>query len=302
MYALGMVWYRTLTGRLPWSTSSRDELLMAHINQAPPRLAATVGLPSDLAELCARCLAKQAPERPTGAEFLAGVSSHDLLSHDLHGETVVAPTPSAEPAARTEPMAGPLDAVTQTQPAPAGRPVGSAAPGRRSRRDRLTLLAATMCGGLAVAVAYLLYGLKFDASGSAAAPIVMGSTAVPTTTSPHVDAPAAPTASPTTSSTTEAPVPPTSPTDDPGPTLVAAPAVTPAGTAVSGLGGTAWMSCPDRQTVVIESTTPNPGYTLTEARFGPGKDVRAVFVSGPRRTEIRGKCEAGDLQPQVVER
>src|SRR6185436_11884392 len=118
------------------STSSRDELLMAHINQPPSPLAATVGLPSDLAELCARCLAKQAPERPTGAEFLASV-----LSHDLHGESVMvpAPTASAEPEGRTEVMAGPLDAVTQKQPAPAGRPVGSAPPpGRRSRRDRLT--------------------------------------------------------------------------------------------------------------------------------------------------------------------
>jgi hypothetical protein len=152
-------------------------------------------------------------------------------------------------------------------------------------------------------MAYLLYGLKLDTSGSAAGPVVVGSTAAPTTTSPLVEASAAPAAeapSPTASAPAEAPTP--TPTDAPGPTLVAAPAVTPRGTPVSGIGGTAWMSCPDRSTVVIESTGPNAGYTLSEARFGPSKDVKAVFVSGPRRTEIRGKCEAGALRPEVVER
>ena len=201
-------------------------------------------------------------------------------------------------------MAEALAAVTQTQPAPAGRPgtyLGSAPAGRRSRGDRLALLAATACGGLAVAMAYLLSGLKLDAGESAAAPVVVGSTAAPTTTSPDVTAStAAETPGPTASTPVDTPAP--TPADAGGPTLVAAPAVTPRGTPVSGIGGTAWMSCPDRATVVIESTAPNPGYTLVEARFGPAKDVKAVFVSGPRRTEIRGKCEAGELQPQVVER
>jgi serine/threonine-protein kinase len=310
MYALGMVWYRMLTGRLPWSTNSRDELLMAHINQAPSPLAATVGLPPELADLCARCLAKDAADRPTSAQFSARVSSHDLTGAALAFPTANA---SAEPVVGTEPLAGP---VTQTQTALPGRPdgtsdpahVGSAPFGRR-RRERLALVAASLCGGLAVAMAYLLYGLKVDASGSPAGAVVVGGTTPPTTTSAPVDASAAPTAGESPSATAStppdvaAPAPVAVPAATaPDPTLAPTPTATVQGTPVSGLGGTAWMSCPDRTNVVIESTAPNAGYTLSEARFGPAKDVKAVFVSGPRRTEVRGKCEAGALKPEVVER
>jgi serine/threonine-protein kinase len=68
VYALGVLFYRTLSGRLPWPVHTQAELLDAHLWLEPAPLPRIPGLPATVAELCLRCLAKDPGERPSTAE------------------------------------------------------------------------------------------------------------------------------------------------------------------------------------------------------------------------------------------
>jgi eukaryotic-like serine/threonine-protein kinase len=68
VYALGVVLYRALAGKLPWRVESTTDLLRAHCWIAPAPLPRIGGLPRDVVELCLRCLAKVPAERPTAAD------------------------------------------------------------------------------------------------------------------------------------------------------------------------------------------------------------------------------------------
>lgn len=68
IYALGVLLYRTLAGRLPWDASTATELVRAHRSATPQPLPDIPDLPPDVAGLCARCLAKDPADRPTSVE------------------------------------------------------------------------------------------------------------------------------------------------------------------------------------------------------------------------------------------
>jgi hypothetical protein len=68
VYALGVLLYRTLTGRLPWPAENTTEALRAHLYADPEPMPALPGLPPGVADLCLRCLAKAPEERPQAAE------------------------------------------------------------------------------------------------------------------------------------------------------------------------------------------------------------------------------------------
>jgi tRNA A-37 threonylcarbamoyl transferase component Bud32 len=89
VYALGMLLYRTLTGRLPWSVETPEEVLRAHMLVQPHPLPPLPGLPPEIARLSLRCLAKDPADRPTGAEL-----ARDWAAA-AHAATAAAPTASA---------------------------------------------------------------------------------------------------------------------------------------------------------------------------------------------------------------
>ncbi|WP_169734190.1 serine/threonine-protein kinase [Hamadaea tsunoensis] len=66
VYALGVLLYRMLTGRLPFTGETSDEMLNAHLFAAPAP-AAVGGVPQRLTEICLRCLHKDPAARPTAA-------------------------------------------------------------------------------------------------------------------------------------------------------------------------------------------------------------------------------------------
>ncbi|MGX6602933.1 protein kinase domain-containing protein [Micromonosporaceae bacterium Da 78-11] len=68
VYALGLLLYRALTGRLPWPAENTTEALRAHLYADPDPLPETPGLPPAVGELCLRCLAKDPVDRPDAAE------------------------------------------------------------------------------------------------------------------------------------------------------------------------------------------------------------------------------------------
>jgi eukaryotic-like serine/threonine-protein kinase len=71
VYALGVLFYRALTGRLPWAVQTRAELLDAHLWLEPAPLPAIAGLPQAARRLCLQCLEKEPADRPSSVELAA---------------------------------------------------------------------------------------------------------------------------------------------------------------------------------------------------------------------------------------
>jgi hypothetical protein len=67
VYALGLLLFLGLAGRLPWEASTATQMLRAHRYREPPPLPRVPDLPAEAAELCHHCLAKRPEDRPTAA-------------------------------------------------------------------------------------------------------------------------------------------------------------------------------------------------------------------------------------------
>ena len=65
VYALGLLLYLMLAGRLPWTASTTTEMLRAHVYADPSGLPSVPGLPHDVAAVIRRCLSKRPGARPT---------------------------------------------------------------------------------------------------------------------------------------------------------------------------------------------------------------------------------------------
>lgn len=65
MFALGTLLYHCLAGRLPWTTRSRTELVLAQRFTEPEPLPHLDDLPAEVLDLVSRCLARDPADRPT---------------------------------------------------------------------------------------------------------------------------------------------------------------------------------------------------------------------------------------------
>ena len=74
LYALGVLGYELLAGRPPFADRSPQEILAAHVTQAPtPVTERCASLPPDLAALIMRCLAKHVEDRPQSADDIVAL-------------------------------------------------------------------------------------------------------------------------------------------------------------------------------------------------------------------------------------
>ncbi|MEV4347776.1 serine/threonine-protein kinase, partial [Actinoplanes sp. NPDC049596] len=74
MYALGVILYRLLGGRSPWTTNDPTQLLKHHIHVQPQPLPLLPGVPRYVADLVDRCLTKNPADRPTAREAAAALA------------------------------------------------------------------------------------------------------------------------------------------------------------------------------------------------------------------------------------
>jgi serine/threonine-protein kinase len=65
MYALGVLLFQCLTGRLPWPGETATQLLRERCSREPDPLPAIAGMAPEAADLCAHCLSEDPAERPT---------------------------------------------------------------------------------------------------------------------------------------------------------------------------------------------------------------------------------------------
>ncbi|WP_306214397.1 serine/threonine-protein kinase [Actinoplanes sp. RD1] len=85
VYALGLLLYLALCGRMPWHASTVTQMVRAHVYTSPSALPVVLGLPPAVARLVMRCLAKEAADRPSAQEVaellgkVAGLPSPALL-------------------------------------------------------------------------------------------------------------------------------------------------------------------------------------------------------------------------------
>jgi len=144
IYGLGCSLFRLMTGRAPYPGKDIAAVMMAHLNQPPPRLSSVrPGLPPALDDVLATAMAKDPAQRYRTARELAAAASAAL-------------TGSAAPPSGTPPWGLP----TTSFPAPASSPVptnpvgfvgaSGPAPTAASRRRRPAVMA---LAGAAVLVA-----------------------------------------------------------------------------------------------------------------------------------------------------
>ncbi|KUL29733.1 serine/threonine-protein kinase [Actinoplanes awajinensis] len=85
VYALGLLLYRALSGRMPWNAPTVTQMLKAHVYASPAPMPAVPGLPGEVSRLVTRCLAKNPGERPSATEVaevlgeIAGLPPSTLL-------------------------------------------------------------------------------------------------------------------------------------------------------------------------------------------------------------------------------
>ncbi len=85
IYALGVMGYEMVAGRTPFDARSPQQVLAAHVTQAPePLLARAPGCPPALASLVMRCLEKRAADRPqSAADLVAPLEATTTPSGEL---------------------------------------------------------------------------------------------------------------------------------------------------------------------------------------------------------------------------
>ena len=98
VYALGLLLYRTLTGRLPWPAGNTTQALRAHLFADPEPVPKLPGLPPEVAGLFLRCLAKQPEDRPDAASIAATLAALVGLQPVIPPVAAAAATPRPRPA------------------------------------------------------------------------------------------------------------------------------------------------------------------------------------------------------------
>jgi eukaryotic-like serine/threonine-protein kinase len=113
IYSVGVMLFELLTGRRPFEGATPDDLLLAHLNEPPPRFA-DLGLgdqiPLAVESVVQSCLAKLPEERPASASEVAQRLARAIGGMPIPSRTAV---PARSPSPLARPTSGP--ALTDRQ-------------------------------------------------------------------------------------------------------------------------------------------------------------------------------------------
>lgn len=112
VYSIGIVMFEMLTGRLPFQGGDQQELALAHIRDAPPRITElNLQVPSSLDHIVQKVLAKDATARYSKAEQLGRIlEAYRDKGHEATSglpPVVVPPSPPAPVPANSQPVPSP---------------------------------------------------------------------------------------------------------------------------------------------------------------------------------------------------
>ncbi len=170
VYSLGIMLYRMLAGRPPFSAPGTGELMAMHIYMQPPPLGeADRSLPDLLVKLVHRMLAKNRTERPSMAEVAREL---ERIGATATGVMPAVPAPTSQPMVSVNESATVVSETSKPIPGPPGR-----------RRWPL-ILAIAIILGLAGTGAALMYQMRKQTPSKPLAPNNVG---VPKTTPPTDD-------------------------------------------------------------------------------------------------------------------
>jgi serine/threonine-protein kinase len=161
VYAVGLLLYHCLTGRLPWIAATAADLINAHLEVEPEPLPQLRGIPSALAELCQRCLSKRPSDRPSAREVA-------LVLSDCAGTAVNLAAPIPQRAALVQNWwEPPAEEPVPGKPRPSRPP---SRPGRPRRAVRAGTLVSLVAAGVLTTTAASVPEPWQDPPGVAATP------------------------------------------------------------------------------------------------------------------------------------
>ncbi|MFD0581113.1 serine/threonine-protein kinase [Dactylosporangium darangshiense] len=92
VYAVGVLLYKCLTGRLPWPADTDEQVLRSHRYAPPAPLPRIDGLPAEVAEVCEASLDKLPEARPTSVALALILSA--AVDVPVHVPPVLLPAPT----------------------------------------------------------------------------------------------------------------------------------------------------------------------------------------------------------------
>ncbi|WP_328651918.1 serine/threonine protein kinase [Micromonospora sp. NBC_00330] len=338
VYALGLLLFRVLTGRLPWPAEAQTGMLRAHTHVEPDPLPPIDGVPPEVHRLYRWCLAGDPADRPSAADA-AGIllAAASEVAPEAAAVAAASAADVAEPTG-PEPTGATTRATTRAAPTGTGstdtepttaeqagaeQAGDSAARMRRGpwRRGRAILTV----GGVviaAVALAGSLGDFSNRRQGQSAVPTGSGpgttTVGMPRIEEPTGAADTGPSAVPPTRNTAPAtgispptgpggtlvpgPTPATSgPTPTPTPTTAAPTPTAAAVVPVDALGGTVTARCVGKSVEVL-TVVLAPDFRVEDYDRGPAKQIVVELTSAQHRSEIRVQCPSGQLKSKVKER
>ena len=151
LYALGVVTFRVLTGRLPFEGKSHHELFRQHLTEAPPPISTVrpdLDVPPELEELIMRSLAKNPEDRfGTASEMRAALRVVWRAAGGMVGD----PEESMASMSMSLSMAGPVGIATPTPTPALAALTGADEPPPETRSKRTALMIGTGLAALLIA-------------------------------------------------------------------------------------------------------------------------------------------------------
>jgi serine/threonine-protein kinase len=133
VYAVGVMAFELVTGRLPFESRNVTQLLLAHLREAPPRPGALAAIHPDLERAILRALAKDPAARFQSMQELAAALEAAPFGEGPATTAIAASTPASAPTPTSTPTATPR--LDQTPPPVlAALSVELRAPGRAPSR------------------------------------------------------------------------------------------------------------------------------------------------------------------------